>query len=283
MASRVPSPGRDGSKETAMSALSQSLRALALARCAITVLSSCSLQESRRDESAKAQLDFANNQIVMPMDPYVLSEKNQNEMAKAGVRVVEDCMRSKGISVVPMTFDDTLYGDRTYFAWNDEAAEGETQFMAGGSGKKQDAAAATYEDDAHQDVREACRSERKSEIESMTLSSDDAASVNLGATLAHQATESAEKDEKWGEYKDQWYRCIESKGLTRSGDNWASAEGGELQGKDRSDSQAAAEIVRVSLIESHCSQETGAVQNLANLVASYQTPLIEKNQAELNQ
>lgn len=247
------------------------------------MLAACSLQGSERDDSAKTQLDFANNEIVMPMDPYLISEQNQNDMAEVEVRVIEDCLRSKGVQVVPATFDDTLIGDRTYFAWNDEAAKQETQFMAGGEEMEPGGVVPTYEDESQKELREACRSERQSEIDSMTLGSDEASSVSLGANLAQQAAESAAKDGKWFEYKDQWYQCIESRGLTRSGDDWMSAEVAELQGKERSDSAAAEEIVRVSLIESGCSQETGAVQNLADLEASYQVPLIEKNQAELNE
>lgn len=246
---------------------------------AIFLLSSCSLGGST-DSDAKAKLDYANNDIVMPLDEYTFSEKDQNVMNKAEVRAIEECMSTKGIAVVPTDFDETLSGDRTYFQWNDEAAKKETEFMSGTSAKN---AASTYNDPAQDQVREACRTEKQQQIASMGLSESEASSVSLGSELQDQASQEAKKDGQWKNIKEDWYKCIEDKGLTRSGDDWASAEVMDLQGKGRNDAQAAAEMVRVSLIESRCSQDTGAVQKLADIEASYQTPLIEKNQAQLNE
>lgn len=41
--------------------------------------------------------------------------------------------------------------------------------------------------------------------------------------------------------------------------------------------------MRLALIEANCSQETGMAQTLADLEASYQMPLIQKHQADLNE
>ena len=50
-----------------------------------------------------------------------------------------------------------------------------------------------------------------------------------------------------------------------------------------SNSPASEEEIRLSVIEAQCSKDTGMAQGLANLVASYQKPLIRDNETKLEE
>ena len=51
----------------------------------------------------------------------------------------------------------------------------------------------------------------------------------------------------------------------------------------KSEEEKTQEAVRLATIEAECNQKVGMAQRLGDIEASYQGPLIEKNQAQLNQ
>ena len=62
-----------------------------------------------------------------------------------------------------------------------------------------------------------------------------------------------------------------------------SEEGAHLMASSQGKEEAKPEEIRLATIEAECNQKVGMAQRLGDIEASYQGPLIEKNQAKLNQ
>jgi len=91
---------------------------------------------------------------------------------------------------------------------------------------------------------------------------------------------------EWKKYREAWWKCLSDKGLTpRKGDQeWGTKELSNVTRSDgASNSPASEEEIRLSVIEAQCSKDTGMAQGLANLVASYQKPLIRDNETKLEE
>ena len=91
---------------------------------------------------------------------------------------------------------------------------------------------------------------------------------------------------EWKKYREAWWKCLSDKGLTpRKGDQeWGTKELSNIARSDGvSNSPASEEEIRLSVIEAQCSKDTGMAQGLANLVASYQKPLIRDNETKLEE
>lgn len=91
---------------------------------------------------------------------------------------------------------------------------------------------------------------------------------------------------EWKKYREAWWKCLSDKGLTpRKGDQeWGTKELSNVtRSEGASNSPASEEEIRLSVIEAQCSKDTGMAQGLANLVASYQKPLIRDNETKLEE
>lgn len=62
-----------------------------------------------------------------------------------------------------------------------------------------------------------------------------------------------------------------------------SEESAHLMASSQGKEETKPEEIRLATIEAECNQKVGMAQRLGDLEASYQGPLIEKNQAKLNQ
>lgn len=85
--------------------------------------------------------------------------------------------------------------------------------------------------------------------------------------------------------RSEWWTCLRERGLTpREGESdWISEESAHLMTSSPGNEEAKPEEIRLATIEAECNQKVGMAQRLGDIEASYQGPLIEKNQAKLNQ
>ena len=92
----------------------------------------------------------------------------------------------------------------------------------------------------------------------------------------------AQADPEWKKARSDWWDCQRQEGLTpRTGDGeWTSKETASLNADDP---KVLEEVIRPATIEAQCSEKVRLAQRLSDLEASYQGPLIEKNQALLNE
>ena len=91
---------------------------------------------------------------------------------------------------------------------------------------------------------------------------------------------------EWKKYREAWWKCLSDKGLTpRKGDQeWGTKElSNATRASGDGNAPASEEEIRLSVIEAQCSKDTGMAQGLANLVASYQKPLIRDNETKLEE
>jgi len=91
---------------------------------------------------------------------------------------------------------------------------------------------------------------------------------------------------EWKKYREAWWKCLSDKGLTpRKGDEeWGTKElSNATRASGDNNAPASEEEIRLSVIEAQCSKDTGMAQGLANLVASYQKPLIRDNETKLEE
>ena len=91
---------------------------------------------------------------------------------------------------------------------------------------------------------------------------------------------------EWKKYREAWWKCLSDKGLTpRKGDEeWETQELSDAtRASGDNNAPASEEEIRLSVIEAQCSKDTGMAQGLANLVASYQKPLIRDNETKLEE
>lgn len=246
------------------------------------VLSGCSAAGTSRDMQAHARLDESRNLIVYPLDEYRVSDDQIRTMELARIRIVEGCLRDHGIPVKPVEGrrDGLDWGSRNYGLWNETAARREAQLMASVGQNHEDRG--TFYDAATGDVRAQCLEERKDQVQRVSFVEGDQ-NYGLADKLSLEVNDKAKNTPEWRNAVADWESCLKDNGLTPVRDQWITQESLNASSKDLSDPGNAEELTRVSLLEAKCSQSTGMAQKLADIEASFQIPLIEEHQAELNE
>lgn len=224
-----------------------------------------------QDTTAKALLDYENNVIILPLDEYKSSPVDYMNYQKAYDIAYSKCFASKGKTYINQTY--SIIGTRTYGLWNVAAAE-KYGFSAPG---QVEGAEQEQNDPA---TMESCSSEVSFLDDLSPMKAD---TEEIIGRISSEAYSAAYDNPAWAESRKEWWACLEQAGLTpRTGDSdWGTEQ--ELS-RPRDNSPAAQEeSIRLATIEAHCSQDTGMAQELADLEASYQAPLVRKNQGALNE
>src|SRR6218665_1428583 len=93
----------------------------------------------------------------------------------------------------------------------------------------------------------------------------------------------AEADPGWAAARVPWAACLQKAGLEPHTDGWRSKQAQDMiMSENDVPTQGTQELSRIAYIEAKCNVESGLTQNLGNLEAGYQQPLIDANQAALN-
>ncbi len=136
------------------------------------------------------------------------------------------------------------------------------------------------------EVYAACRTEVEETVRSFQGDHDYLTNPSLADRLDDEAYAAAIADPEWNSARDKWRECITARGLTPDGDSWGSEQAAEISRKQVEQGitpELKQEDIRVAVIEAECNQSTNLTQTLANIEASYQAPLIRKNDAALQQ
>lgn len=193
------------------------------------------------------------------------------EYQKAYDIAYSQCFASKGKTYTKQNY--SLTGTRIYGMWNVPYAE-----KYGYSAPGAPADGIQY-DTNDAETMSAC-GETVGFLKEFDLMTDE--NEEFVMNLSASAYTAAMNNPEWKEARQAWWTCLEEAGLTpRTGDNdWGTEQ--ELDFPRDGSSAAQEESVRLATIEARCSQETGMAQKLGDLEASYQAPLIKKNQGALN-
>ena len=246
-------------------------KSAALLACFALALSSCAA--APKDTSFKAQLDFENNYITLPLDEYDMSDQAKDITVRASLLIRKECYAKKGYDFEILENGWVSHGASQYGSWNVKHAA--NHFTSIKVRKEQ---SRIYES-IPEDVKASCREEHREELNALKFDEEKYRPVGR---ISGEAYMRAQGDPEWKKARSDWWDCQREKGLTpRTGDGeWTSQETANLNADDP---KVLEEKIRLATIEAECNQKAGMAQRLGDIEASYQGPLIEKNQAKLNQ
>ena len=277
--SAAPAPRTGTTPRTGMSR--RLLTTGALLCIGIMPLSACSLFNPplERDESVHAIFDAEQDIVKMPLDDYSHYEGGTHYEYTAFKIAMKQCYAEHGQSYTdpdqaPQS-ESAPSGDpgRKYGPWNVEYAK-----KYGYSQKE----SRSPEDSASDDINTRCQEEVKAAFSDVEL---DEKEYRFVGELNSQAYTYASQTDEWKNIRSEWWTCLRERGLTpREGESdWMSEESAHFMASSQGNEETKPEEIRLATIEAECNQKVGMAQRLGDLEASYQGPLIEKNQAKLNQ
>lgn len=269
---------RLASNESVTNVKSPKLAAAISVLVSFTLLAGCSSEpQLERDESATATLDYENVQVHRPLDEFKESDEQVAVIEKAVNIAIEPCLSKHG---VPSRRDEPRVEleFRNYGLWNVERAK-----VYGSDFPRPELTEPTQQEN---EAFAACHAEAEGTTKLFRGDSDGQNGLSLAHRLDEEAYAAAIANPEWNAARDKWRQCITARGLTPNGDSWGSKQAAEISRKQAEQGitpELKQEDIRVSVIEAECNQSTNLTQTLANIEASYQAPLIRKNDAALQQ
>ena len=244
---------------------------------------------AERDTNARALLDYKNNQIITPLDEYYYSLREEDVMLEAYSVLRVSCLREKGYpDLKQQPIPQRMYN--TYGAWSPDYAKkyGYSQ------SKSQEA---SDWDKSYSvipsSVAAECRKEHRADFDRLDSTTHDNEDGRFVAKLRSEAYNNAQKAPEWKAAREKWWSCLSDKGLTpnKQDSKWSTQELDNLRSRTTSQDgnqvnisqEDKAEEIRIATISAECNVSTGMAQTLADVEASYQIPLIRKNQVKLNE
>ena len=248
-------------------------KSAALFACFALTLSSCAA--TPKDTSLKAQLDFENNYITLPLDEYDMSDQAEDITYRAYLLILKECYAKKGYDFEILENGLVSGNASEYGLWNVKHVA--NHFTSSKVGEEQERIYKSIPED----VRVSCREEHREELDMLYFDEDDEKKYRPVGRIRSEAYQRAQGDPEWKKARSDWWDCQREKGLTpRTGDGeWTSKE---LASLNADDPKVLEEVIRLATIEAQCSEKVRLAQRLGDVEASYQGPLIEKNQALLN-
>lgn len=265
----------------------------ALLSIGIMPLSACSLFNPplERDESVHAVFDAEQDIVKMPLDDYLYYERTNYEHTAFQI-AMKQCYAEHGqnYTIQAPYSESAPRGEmgRKYGPWNVEYAQkyglqkrdpnaaAPISFNSGESMSPEERLSIECHDKARETldaaVPEGKRPEKEEQPTYIRISTE-AGNAVYGSTL-HR------------ELEEKWKQCVSDRGLTpRSAGSVAEetplAE--QLSKNGGFNEPASEEEIRLATIQAECNQQVGMSQQLYDLEAQYQMPLIRKHQAQLEQ
>lgn len=237
------------------------------------------------DPSARALLDQDTGQIVLPMSEYDTADSsadldlfNRALYIRAG-----ECMTARGLRFDAAQAEPGVPpDDRDFGIWFEKGAR------VWGWGSPPDPMSDALDANAESGGEEwaeafsECADEAESDPEAAAfLPKPDDITDGLAQRLATDAYRAATADPQWGTVRDAWHACLKDAGLDPlTGEHdWATRQ--SMQALETG--APLEELIRLATTEAQCNNEVGLTQAAGDIVASYQAPLIEANQAALNE
>ena len=259
-------------------------------------LSACSLFNPplERDESVHAIFDAEQDIVKMPLDDYLYYEGGTHYEYTALQIAMKQCFAEHGQNyTIPAPDSESApRGDfgRKYGPWNVEYAK-----KYGFQKRDPNAAPISFSSP-----------ESLSPEEQLRIECYDKASEALDAAvpegkrpkdqkdqeeptrfrIANKASGAAYNSKLRGELEEKWKQCVSDRGLTpRSAGSVAEETPmfDQMMKNGGTNAPASEEEIRIATIQAECNREVGMTQQLYDLEAQYQMPLIRKHQSQLEQ
>ena len=271
------------------------LAAGALLCIGIMPLSACSLFNPplERDESVHAVFDAEQDIVKMPLDDYSYYEGTHYEYTAFQI-AMKQCYAEHGQSYTdpdqaPQS-ESAPRGNpgRVYGPWNveyakkygfqkrDPNAKAPISITPGASLSPEDQLRTECLDKARETLEAAVPEGKRPE-------NDVQSTYNRISTEAINAVYGSKLHR---ELEEKWKQCVSNRGLTpiKAGEVAEESPLAEEQSKnDGFNEPASEEEIRIATIQAECNQQVGMSQQLYDLEAQYQMPLIRKYQSQLEQ
>lgn len=258
-------------------------------------LSACSLFNPplERDESVHAVFDAEQDIVKMPLDDYSYYEGTHYEYTAFQI-AMKQCYAEHGQSYTdpdqaPQS-ESAPRGNpgRVYGPWNveyakkygfqkrDPNAKAPISITPGASLSPEDQLRTECLDKARETLEAAVPEGKRPE-------NDVQSTYNRISTEAINAVYGSKLHR---ELEEKWKQCVSNRGLTpiKAGEVAEESPLAEEQSKnDGFNEPASEEEIRIATIQAECNQQVGMSQQLYDLEAQYQMPLIRKYQSQLEQ
>ena len=256
-------------------------------------LSACSLFNPplERDESVHAIFDAEQDIVKMPLDDYLYYERTNYEYTAFQI-AMKQCFAEHGqnYTIQAPYSESAPRGDlgRKYGPWNveyakkygfqkrDPNAKAPISVTPGASLSPEERLIIECDDKVRETLDAAVPEGKRPENDVQSTSSrisTEAGNAVYGSKL-HR------------ELEEKWKQCVSDRGLTPRSAGSVAEESplAEQQSKNGGYNEPASEEeIRIATIQAECNQQVGMSQQLYDLEAQYQMPLIRKYQSQLEQ
>ena len=257
-------------------------------------LSACSLFNPplERDESVHAIFDAEQDIVKMPLDEYMYFETN-NYAYTAYQIAMKKCMAEHGQSytIKPVHPEGFTRGDngRRYGVWNveyhqkygydkpDPNAEAPVSFTAGES--------LSPDEQARTECYPKVRETLDAAVPEGKRKDNDTTQPTY-IRLENEAGKAVYGSDLHKELEEKWKQCVSNRGLTPNRAGSVAEETpmfDQMMKNGGPNAPASEEEIRIATIQAECNQQVGMSQQLYDLEAQYQMPLIRKYQTQLEQ
>ncbi len=261
----------------------------------IMPLSACSLFNPplERDESVHAIFDAEQDIVKMPLDDYSHYEGGTHYEYTAFKIAMKQCYAEHGQSYTdpdqaPQS-ESAPSGDpgRKYGPWNVEYAQ-----KYGFQKRDPNAAPISFSSpeslSPEEQLRTECHDKARETLEAAVpegkrLENDVQSTYSRISTDAGNAVYGSKLHR---ELEEKWKQCVSDRGLTPNKAGYVAEESPlneQLSKNGGYNEPASEEEIRIATIMAECNQQVGMSQQLYDLEAQYQMPLIRKYQSQLEQ
>ena len=261
----------------------------------IMPLSACSLFNPplERDESVHAIFDAEQDIVKMPLDDYLYYEGGTHYEYTALQIAMKQCFAEQSYTdpdQAPQS-ESAPRGDpgRMYGPWNVEYAQ---KYGFQKRDPNNAAAPISYNSGESMSPEDKLRTEcypKARETLDAAVPEGKRPENDVQSTYSRISTEAVNAvygSKLHRELEEKWKQCVSNRGLTPIKAGYVAEESplNEQQSKNGGFNEPASEEeIRIATIMAECNQQVGMSQQLYDLEAQYQMPLIRKHQAQLEQ
>lgn len=233
-------------------------------------------------------LDTSTGEIVMPLDDYDVfaTQSDKDTLGQARYIAEGKCMEPQGFRFSAAHLTDSpgsSPGDRPYGIWNVQVAQTFGYEFPATTVRPSLEHDAEIGGQTWLDALEKCGQNLDSEAAGIYPTNDELMN-SVVETIRGEAFIAATADPAWQAAREKWWTCLTDAGLQpRKGANeWGSQEGAFPASDAQGNPLDPEKLIKIAYTEAECNIVTGMAQSLGDLEASYQQPLIDRDQAALN-
>ena len=268
----------------------------ALLAIGVLQLSACSLFNPplERDESVHAIFDAEQDIVKMPLDDYPYYEGGTHYEYTAHQIAMKQCYAEHGQSYTDpdqaSQSESAPSGDpgRKYGPWNVEYAK-----KYGFQKRDPNAAPISFSSpeslSPEEQLRTECLDKARETLDAAVPEGkrkDNDTTQPTYIRLENEAGKAVYGSDLHKELEEKWKQCVSDRGLTPNKAGYVAEESPlneQLSKNGGFNEPASEEEIRIATIMAECNQQVGMSQQLYDLEAQYQMPLIRKYQAQLEQ